>query len=80
MRTKQGLTADLAARGRIAWTRDAELEQTLISGLISDREATDITEWMNEAYIILSDAVPLQDCDALGQESKPHGGVAPKIC
>jgi phytanoyl-CoA hydroxylase len=46
----------------------AELERRRTSGILSDDEAAAIASWMANGYVILKDAVPPEDCDALAAE------------
>ena len=54
------------------WTdrQDAlsELERRKTSGDLSDDEAAALESWMAKGYVILENAVPAEDCDALAAE------------
>lgn len=45
-----------------------EVERRRDAGLISDQEAEVVRGWMANGYAILPEAVPIEDCDALGDE------------
>ncbi len=46
----------------------SELERRRTSGLLTDREAAAVVSWIANGYVILDDAVPPDDCDALASE------------